>query len=228
MKLESAPRVRARARVLAVWPAALLLASCAALCLPGLAGAQLASPSPPVLLEAPGRTVAGVSFPGAQLLGDAPLSLRGVGVRAKMIIKVYAAGLYLPPQQAVQDPTEVPQLACAHRLQLVMLRDVDGPRMSDGLAHAMLEGLDEAHAQAIRARVQELAQALLAHGDVHRGDVIWVDYRPERGTRVSIGGQAVTPDIAGGDFNAAMTGMWLGAHAPDAKLRAALVGQTEP
>ncbi|MEY4766336.1 MAG: hypothetical protein RI907_3009 [Pseudomonadota bacterium] len=173
-----------------------------------------------------GLEVAGVRFEGRQQLGDRTLVLNGVGVRSKMYIRIYAMGLYLAhpagEAQAVVAPGE------AHRIVLVLLRDVDAQRMSDGLAHAMLEDLPAPLVAALRERVVQLAQDLRDHGDVKRGDVMWLDYQPTVGTRVSIGGTQVGPVIPGEDFNAAMLGMWLGDHAPDDKLRAALLGRARP
>ena len=40
--------------------------------------------------------VAGVHFDDQTSLGNQPLVLNGAGVRVKMIIKVYAVGLYVP------------------------------------------------------------------------------------------------------------------------------------
>ncbi|HYR26707.1 MAG TPA: chalcone isomerase family protein, partial [Aquabacterium sp.] len=42
------------------------------------------------------QTVAGVSFEDQLSVADQPLVLNGVGLRVKMIIKVYAMGLYVP------------------------------------------------------------------------------------------------------------------------------------
>lgn len=174
----------------------------------------------------PARDVAGVPFAGALALDEQRLVLQGAGVRAKMIVKVYAMGLYL----AAPVPSGEALLALQqpHRLRLVMLRDVDARRMSDGLAHAMLDGLSPTDVARLTVRVHRLAEALLAHGDVHRGEEIWLDYRPASGTRVSVAGTAVLPDIEGADFNAAMLGMWVGEHAPDERLKAVLLGLPPP
>lgn len=172
------------------------------------------------------RQVAGVPFASTTALDGQTLHLQGAGVRAKMIVKVYAMGLYVPAP--VRSAEALLQLQQPHRLRLVLLRDVDARRLSDGLAHAMLDGLAPTDAARLEARVHHLAEALLAHRDVRRGDEIWLDYRPASGTRVSVAGEAVMPDIEGADFNAAMLSMWVGDHAPDERLKAVLLGLPPP
>ena len=46
------------------------------------------------------REVGGVRFEDQLTLADQPLVLNGVGMRVKMIIKVYAVGLYVPRRDA--------------------------------------------------------------------------------------------------------------------------------
>jgi hypothetical protein len=174
------------------------------------------------VIERAGRDVAGVHFDATHVQDGQRLVLNGAGVRAKMIIKVYAMGLYLP--QPEPDAQALLRSDVPHHIALLLLRDVDAERMRDGFGHAMLEHLPASQADAVRERVMALSKALMQHGDAHRGDTLALDYRPDVGTRVTLAGQAVCPDIPGADFNVAMLAMWLGPDAADGRLKAALLG----
>ena len=168
--------------------------------------------------------VSGVRFAPHQQMDGRTLTLNGAGVRVKMIIKVYALGLYLPQPEA--DPLAVMSADVPQRVQMVLLRDVDAERMAHSLGHGMLEGLSGGQQAALSDRVHQLMQALIHRGDANRGDVVIADYRPGVGTRISVSGQPVCADIPGADFKQAFLGMWLGGHAADDGLRRKLLGAT--
>ncbi len=167
-------------------------------------------------------SLAGNRFEPTYAMGGRQLVLNGGGIRSKMIIKIYAMALYLPA--VAHDAQAVLQGSAPHSIQVVMLRDVDAQRMAEGFGKAMLELQNDAGKVALQARVATLSEAFHRHGDVRRGDVLKFEYQPELGTRVSIGGQAICPDIAGQDFNVALKSLWLGEHASDERLKQALMG----
>jgi len=170
------------------------------------------------------REVGSAKFEDTQSVAGQNLVLNGAGMRVKMIIKVYALGLYLPQPEA--DPLAVMSADVPQRVQMVLLRDVDAERMAHSLGHGMLEGLSGGQQAALSDRVHQLMQALIHRGDANRGDVVIADYRPGVGTRISVSGQPVCADIPGADFKQAFLGMWLGVHAADDGLRRKLLGAT--
>jgi hypothetical protein len=187
------------------------------------AGAGVSSLAPPALAPAASAlTLAGNRFEPSYTLGERQLLLNGGGIRSKMIIKIYAMALYLPAVQ--HDAQAVLHSDAPHSIQVVMLRDVDAERMAEGFGKAMLDMQPDAGKAALQARVATLSEAFHRHGDVHRGDALKFEYQPGIGTRVSIGGQAICPDIAGEDFNVAVKLLWLGEHASDERLKQALMG----
>jgi hypothetical protein len=167
--------------------------------------------------------LAGNRFEPRYTLGARSLVLNGGGIRSKMIIKIYAMALYLPQPQ--HDAREVLLSDAPHSIHVVMLREVDAERMAEGFGKAMLDMQDEAGKAALHDRVATLSEAFHRHGDVHRGDALKFEYQPALGTRVSIGGQAICPDIAGADFNVAVLSLWLGEHVADERLKQALMGR---
>jgi hypothetical protein len=186
--------------------------------LPAASAPLPASPAPVVA----GLTLGNAHFDGQYQLGGRLLLLNGGGVRAKMIIKVYAVALYLP--QPAHDAQAVLGSDVPHSFQVVMLRDVEARHMADGFGKAVLDVLPPERHGAVSARVAQLSQAFAQHGDVHRGEVVKLDYLPGQGTRVSVGDQAICPDIPGEDFNVALMSLWLGEHAADERLKQLLLG----
>ncbi len=172
--------------------------------------------------NAAGLSLGNTHFGGRYLLGARPLLLNGGGIRAKMIIKVYAMALYLP--EAQHDASALLASDVPHSIQVVMLRDVEARQMSEGFGKAVLDVLPPERHEAVRERLNQLSQAFARHGDVHRGEVVKMEYEPGRGTRVSVGDQAICPDIPGVDFNVALLSLWLGEHAPDERLKMSLLG----
>ena len=70
-------------------------------------------------------------------IGSAKLQLNGAGVRHKVVFKVYAAGLYLT--EKASTPEAVLAAPGPRRLQIVMLRDIDG----NELGKLFTKGMEE-------------------------------------------------------------------------------------
>jgi hypothetical protein len=169
-----------------------------------------------------GLSLGSTHFGARYQLGARPLLLNGGGVRAKMIIKVYAMALYLP--EAQHDAGALLASDVPHSIQVVMLRDVEARQMSEGFGKAVLDVLPPERQEAVLGRLTQLSQAFARHGDVHRGEVVKMEYQPGPGTRVSVGDQAICPDIPGADFNVALLSLWLGERAADERLKLSLLG----
>ena len=61
-------------------------------------------------------------------------------------------------------------------------------------------------------------------GDAVEHDVVWLDYLPDRGTRVTINGDE-KGWVEGADFNSALLAIWIGNDPISSKLKAKLLGQ---
>lgn len=188
--------------------AAAALALACALCSPSFAAA---------------REVAGVSFDEQLRLADQPLILNGVGVRVKMIIKVYAVGLYLPHKDA--SSAAILDQPGPKSVRIVMLRDVPADKLAEALVQGIRDNVSEAESQVLNPRLNELEASMRGAGPASKGAQIQLDYLPGIGTRVSMGGKPLGKDIVGEDFYKALLKIWLGDQPSDRSLKGDLLGQ---
>lgn len=165
---------------------------------------------------------AGVRFAEQRVLQGQPLVLNGVGVRAKMIVKVYAMGLYLSQREtSVRQVLSMPGAKC---VRIVMLRDVSAERLAESLIEGLHANTPAAEEAALRVRVDELESAMLRAGEAHKGVAIELSYTEGMGTRVSMGDQPLLHDIPGEDFYRALLRIWLGDKPSDQGLKDELLG----
>ena len=81
--------------------------------------------------------VNGVKFEDTNKVGGKDLKLNGAGMRTKLVIKVYAAGLYLPEKS--KNVADILKMEGPRRMTLVMARDIS----SQDLAKAFMDGINE-------------------------------------------------------------------------------------
>jgi Chalcone isomerase-like len=153
--------------------------------------------------------------------GGPELLLNGVGVRTRLVFKVYVGALYLQQKRSTSEA--VLDDAGPKRVLLHMLRDVT----ADQLFSALNDGLKgnhtadqlaklEAQTQAFEAIFKKLQQA-------KTGDVILLDFVPGTGMRVTVNGD-VKGAIAGAEFYTALLRVWLGEKPAEASLKKAMLG----
>ena len=154
-------------------------------------------------------------------LSDVKLVLNGAGVRTRFFFRVYVGALYLP-QKSAAAPAII-QDAGARRIALHMLRELS----AEQFIGALEDGLQKNHAAdelaKLNPRVQQLRAIFEAVKTAKPGDVIFIDYLPGTGTRITVNG-AVQGMIAGEDFNRALLRIWLGDSPADSDLKKGMLG----
>ena len=83
---------------------------------------------------------------------------------------------------------------------------------------------NEAAAQVLEARVARFEQVVTALGTLKKGEVIDLDYDPNRGTLLSRNGTLHGDPLDGADFYAGLLRAFIGAQPYDEKLKAGLLG----
>lgn len=169
------------------------------------------------------RDVAGVRFEDQASLGNQPLVLNGAGVRAKMIIKVYAIGLYVPRKDTV--PAAIISQPGPKSIRIVMLRNVSAEKLTESLMQGIIDNLSAADRLSLQPRLDALEAAMLNAGEANKGSQIVLDYLPGIGTHVTLNGQSLVKDITGDDFYRALLKIWLGERPSDRSLKNDLLGQ---
>lgn len=166
--------------------------------------------------------VEGVKLEPTAQVGGAALQLNGAGVRTRVIVKVYVAGLYVPAK--ANNAAALLAQKGPRRIAITMLRNVD----ADTFASALIEGLQKNHSEAqlagYKAQIDALNANLKAAGEAKKGDVIHLDFAPDAGTRVVVNGKPQGSAIAGDDFYTAVLRIWLGDKPADSDLKKGLLG----
>lgn len=168
------------------------------------------------------QVVAGVKFDDRVEVAGQPLVLNGAGVRTKLIIKVYAVGLYLPARD--RNVGAVLAQPGPKSIQITMLRDVRGHDLSEALVKGMVANLTPKELLALQSRLDDLHTALLSAGDAKKGDVIQLDYLPGLGAHITVAGKPISKDIPGDDFYQGLLKIWIGEKVSDKDLKADLLG----
>lgn len=148
--------------------------------IPALLALVLSVPAVP----AGAATLAGVTLPDKADAGGKSLVLNGMGLRKKLVIKVYVGGLYLAQKES--SPAKVLGADSPRRMVLHFLYDVSKEQMCD----AWEEGL-AANTPNASAEVKKNFTTLCTWMDgVGKGQKLSLTYVPGEGTTVDIGGKA--------------------------------------
>ena len=162
--------------------------------------------------------LAGVEFADQVTVGDQTLVLNGTGLRKKLVIKVYAAGLYLPSRSS--DPAEILGSDGAKRMVMHFLTNKATKGRMD---EAWLEGFEANSPAVYPAIADRVSEFIGLFGDMKDGDEVVLTVRPGTGTTIELNGSTIG-EIAGDDFGTALLKVWLGDHPPSDDLKEGLLG----
>jgi hypothetical protein len=170
-------------------------------------------------LPAQAKKVADVDFPDSIDVGGQTLKLNGVGIRKKMMFKVYVGGLYLAAPTS--DAAAVVAADAPKRVRMVFMRDVDKKKILETYKEGFENNSGGPGLAGLVAKLDQLAPAL---ADMKEGSEMTVTYVPGQGTTVTAaGGGSVT--IEGKEFGDALFRNWFGAKPADGDLKDAMLGK---
>ena len=168
------------------------------------------------------REIADVNVPEKITLGDGvTLHLNGAGVRSKLFFKIYIAELYM--QHPASDTVKLIGDGGQKRMVMHFIYDELG---KEKLVEAWNEGFrantDQKQLDLLQARITQFNSMF---DNVKKGDEIFLDFIPEKGTQVMIRNQ-VKGVVPGKDFNDALLSIWLGKEPVSPELRKELLDYT--
>ncbi|HEV8231452.1 MAG TPA: chalcone isomerase family protein [Thermoanaerobaculia bacterium] len=163
------------------------------------------------------REVAGVALPDTTTVDGKTLKLNGMGLRKKVVFKVYVAGLYL--ETPSKDAAAVISSDQIKRMQLSVLRSLSTAQITEAISEGF-EKNSKAQMGALKSRLDKLNTMI---PNVEKGDQILLTYAPGKGTIVSAKG-VDKGIVEGKDFADALFAVWLGANPVQADLKASLLG----
>ncbi|MCC7483359.1 MAG: chalcone isomerase family protein [Burkholderiales bacterium] len=155
--------------------------------------------------------------------GGPQLVLNGAGVRHKlMTVKVYVGALYLAARtndarRILSDPG--PKRVSMH----VLIDELTAKELIASLNDAIAANHIPAEIALIETRLREVNRMMSTIGVLKRGAVVYIDFLPGTGTRITVDGEEKRI-VPGEDFFRALLRIWIGAKPVDGRLRDALLG----
>lgn len=165
--------------------------------------------------------VSGIKFSDTTKVGGKELQLNGLGVRTKVIFKVYAAGLYLTEPAATVEA--VLKNEAPRRMQLVMMRDVTSEEFGNSFMSGINNNLEAQEKTRIVTQISKFGEMFAQIDALKKGDVLDLDWVPGSGTTCYLNGKKIgetTPDVA---FHNAVLKIWLGNKPADNSLKPKLL-----
>ena len=151
---------------------------------------------------------------------DVSLQLNGMGYRTKFIFNIYVGALYT--EKKVESRDAVQALKGPKRVVMHMVYDeVNREKITNGWNEGFKENNSDEQMEKLRARLDTFNSYF---PDLKENDVMFYDYIPGKGTRVTINGD-VKGVIEGADFYAALLDVWLGEEPADEDLKEAMLGE---
>lgn len=174
------------------------------------------------LAQSTATDVNGVKFDNEIMLRGNKLLLNGAGTRYKFVVKVYAAGLYVPAR--ISTPEAAWDTKAPRALRVVMLRDIDANELGRLFTDGMQKNATrEEFGKAIPGTLK-LAEIFAARKRLVAGDHFVIDWMPGSGTSFVINGKADAEPVKEPEFFSSLMKIWFGKSPADHQLKDALLG----
>ncbi len=169
----------------------------------------------------------GQDFPDHLQLGGKTLVLSGIGERAGYGFHGYSAALYMT--QKAGSPDEVYAVTGPKRMELritLPMKSISAQEFIKAINKGVGRNCTEAEKAALGDRVERLNANLAQVGEVKKGDIVLIDFVPERGTTLVVNGKQFGDAVPGADLYTAFLKVFLGGRVSDDRLKAGLLGQS--
>ena len=167
--------------------------------------------------------VGGVKLEDQIDMRGSKLVLNGAGIRYKVVIKVYTAGLYLGKKAGT--PEEVLAAPGAKRLQITMLREIDSNELGKSFTRGFQDNAPKAEMSKLIPGLIKMGQIFSDQKKLVAGDVFMIDWVPGTGTVITVKGVPQGEPFKEPEFFNALMRIWLGPVPADWKLKDALLGK---
>ena len=167
--------------------------------------------------------VSGYKFEDTTKVAGKELTLNGAGMRTKFVIKVYAAGLYLPEKK--KTVAEILKQDGPRRITLQMARDVSSEDFGKAFMDGLNDNVDRAEKQKIVGQIGKFGEMFAGVDGLKKGDVLHIDWIPGSGTVCELNGKKLIENVPDVAFYNALLRIWLGDKPVDRSLKPALLGE---
>jgi hypothetical protein len=166
--------------------------------------------------------LSGVKFDNPIDVRGTKLELNGAGVRYKVVVKVYAAGLYLTKKASTLE--EVLAAPGPKRMAITVLRDVDSAELGKLFTRGVEDNTPRSEMSKLVPGLIRMGQIFSDHKKLLPGENFLIEWVPGTGTVITIKGKAQEP-FKEPEFFGALMRIWLGPNPGDWKLKDALLGK---
>lgn len=166
--------------------------------------------------------LSGIKFDSPIELRGTKLELNGAGIRYKVVVKVYAAGLYLTKKASTLE--EVLAAPGPKRMAITVLRDVDSAELGKLFTRGVEDNTPRSEMSKLVPGLIRMGQIFSDHKKLLTGENFLIEWIPGTGTVITIKGKAQEP-FKEPEFFGALMRIWLGPNPGDWKLKDALLGK---
>jgi hypothetical protein len=163
------------------------------------------------------KELAGVKMPETMTVEGKELKLNGMGLRTKVVFKVYVAGFYV--ETPSKDANALITTDQIKRVDMHMLRDLEKGK----IVEAIESGFEKNNKATLPALKERLTKFTAQVPDLKEGQVLTLQYIPGKGTQISGAGKGDVV-IEGKDFSDALFSVWLGKNPVDDDLKKGMLG----
>ena len=185
-----------------------------------LAGALVACA---FLQTAVAAEISGVKFDDTVKVAGKELKLNGVGMRTKFVVKVYAAGLYLPEKK--NNVPDIMKVDGPRRMTLVMMRDISSDDFGQAFMTGLNNNIDKTEKSKFVSQISKFGEMFGTIESLKKGDVLHIDWIPGTGTQSELNGKKIGEAVPDVNYYNAVLKIWLGDKPVDSSLKPALLGE---
>lgn len=177
------------------------------------------------LLAVPAQSaeVGGVKIDDTATVGGKSLVLNGYGMRQILIVKAYAAALYLTEKKS--NPADIQALTTPKRITLYIQREINSDEFGQLFITSMNKNSTKEEKAKVVNQTVKFGEMFASLDKVKKGDVITLDWIPGTGTQSTLNGKPIgetMPDIA---FYNAVLRIWIGDNPVQGDLKRGLLGE---
>ncbi len=169
--------------------------------------------------------VSGVKFKDSVKVAGKDLTLNGAGMRTKFIVKVYAAGLYLPEKK--NSVPEVLKVDGPRRMTLVMMREISSDEFGQAFMTGLNNNIDKTEKSKFVSQITKFGEMFGQIEGLKKGDVLHIDWIPGSGTQCELNGKKISEALPDVNYYNAVLRIWLGDKPVDSALKPLLLGEAK-
>ena len=178
------------------------------------AGSSIAS-------DAQAATLEGQRFEDTMVLSDRTLRLNGLGLRGVAWIKAFVAGLYLAAPS--KDSAQVLAMQGPKRIRLKIMLNAPSHELTKSLVGRIEDHEPDAVRIKLGDRLSRLGTQIDSLGDLHPGDVVDLDFIPDKGVSLRLNDKIIGVPVAGEDLYRSVLKIFVGDHPVDRRMKEGLL-----